>query len=364
MQEDLNKLVPSASLEVDELNRLAADLSPEAFISLKRSILQRYISDFDVIENILKVNSHTWEVASIIKLEKEDWFKEGLAFLIEAFRLSKRERKADLIDLLESGYPSIHEALNSYHDAFFLLNINEKSKLRHFARSCFRQMGDSIEATHKPYIELISNLVAIYRNLDGSHKKTSFGGNVSRLTEVDLFRKIYVDRLNGVPINQWRNICQHSSYQTIPESNQVKCDYGKDKEIILDKNEILFLMSRLDQLHTLHKIAIDFMVLDLSSELDLGVNLGMISMETIIGDLCSTLSTLQYPITEIKNEKKKLKISVVDRQGAGKKGLQYAMTQVSMLLIMLHKKGFSPIFGLYSKSGTKITEARLGGEFA
>lgn len=359
MQDILERIVASSYDEVDILEELASTLSENEFYNLKKSVLSRFIQNEQILDPKI-VNCHTWEISMILKMSNEPWFSQGLTSLIQEFRETIELDKDNFIKTLENSYIDIHEALNSYHDAFFLENIRKDAKLRHFARSCFRQIGDTLESTFKPYVSMIYELLKIGGKIQViTSKKQNFGDFVSSLTSIDYLENIYIDELQGISLSQWRNISQHSSYQVDENTNTITCSYANNKSKTLTPLDLEQLMFKLDEVHDFHKIAIDFIILELIHEVNLNFGLEHLSFETLIGDISSTLATYQYPVIEIIKDGEKFKFIVLDKNGGLKDGFINALQQVSAQIYMLTEKDVTPLFGLYSVSGKKIAEGKL-----
>lgn len=360
MQDNLNRIVFSSHEEVDFLKMLADDLSENEFYNLKKSVLAKFIQNKQILDFILKTNLCTWEISTILKKSSDDWFIQGLYSLLQDLKEAYATDKSSFIKIIEDDYAHIHEALNSYHDTYFLENISNEARLRHFSRSCFRQIGDTLEATFKPYLTMIYNLLKIGNKVNIiTSRNPNFGDFVSTLTLIDYLKTIYIDELKGITLNQWRNISQHSSYQVDEEANTVICTYGNNKSITLTPLEIEQLMLKLDEIHALHKIVIDFILFEFTNEINLNSELKHLSIETIIADICSTLATYQYPVIEIIKEEETYKFVVCDKNDNLKPEFIKALNQVTAQIFMLKEKDISPLFCLYSVSGNKIAEGKI-----
>lgn len=359
MQDILDQIVTSSYNEVDILEELGRTMSENEFYNLKKSVLSTFVQNEQILEPKI-VNFHTWEISMILKMSNEPWFSQGLTSLIREFNEIIELDKENFIKILENDYMSIHEALNSYHDAFFLENIRKDTKLRHFTRSCFRQIGDTLESTFKPYVSMIYKLLKAGGKVQEiTSKRKNFGDYVSSLTSIDYLEKIYINELQGISLSQWRNISQHSSYQVDENTNSIVCSYANNKSKTLTSLDLERLMIKLDEIHAFHKIAIDLIMLELTPEVNLNFELEHLSFETLTGDISSTLATYQYPVIEIIKDEKKIKFVVLDKNGRLKDGFINALQQVSAQIYMLTEKGVTPLFGLYSASGKKIAEGKL-----
>jgi hypothetical protein len=366
--EELNKVVEASNNEVEHLSLHAEKLSASELIELKKSVLRKYIKNESAIENLVKVNTHTWEISVLLEMDGEEWFTNAVTFLMQEFFEAVEFDKNKVIKIIEDTYPDIHEALTAYHDSFFLQNINRNMKLRHFTRACFRQLGDGIEGTLKPHVRTLFEVLNVnpQNKLQTNNGKVSFGGMITQLCNFEYLKVIYSNALFEVPLSQWRNIAQHASYKVDINTDKITCVYGNKNqhEIIVDSTQLEYLMVIIDKVQTIQKIAVSFMSMELIDEINLSKHLGNslnnITFETIVGDISLNLSASGFPIQKVRKKGSNWYFESVDHNGKGKQGYATALYSVAGISALMQEKGITPIYVLFSKNGIKLTEAKLG----
>lgn len=365
MKEVLEQIVYSSQEEVSFLEELSNKLSGEEFYNLKKSTIEKFVNNDDMVNFVLERNLFTWEISTILEKSDNEIFSNTLEYLVSDLRESFLINKKKSVEVFENYYEDVHEALNAYHDSFFIHNIRDNGRLRHYVRTCFRHIGDTLEASFKPYIIILYNLLIAGEHIKAfvSRRPPAFGDYLTHLIDIDYLKRIYIDELKGISLSQWRNICQHSSYKVDEESNTITCNYGKNKSKVFTTSDIEHILLKLDELHSIHMIAISFIMLEFTSEINLKSELKDLSVETILGDMCSALSTYQYPVIEVIQEEEKYKFVCLDKNGNLKSEFIKSLHHVASHIFMLKDKGISSVFGLYSIDGIKIAEGKLELEF-
>ncbi|HAS6642478.1 TPA: hypothetical protein I7259_02375 [Vibrio parahaemolyticus] len=360
--EALKKLIASSSEEVDHLEKLASKLSLTEYNELKRTVLRKFIRNESSIDHLVTYNTHTHEISRLLEMADESWFIEAINLYLDNFHAALNCDKKRVISIIEEDYDSIHQGLNAYHDAFFISNINNKMKLRHFARASFRQLGDALEGTHKHYVALFFKIMQLVPSNDLQLlKNNSFGNVISSLCKFEPLQFIYHHALFDVPFSQWRNISQHSSYRVDINKDEITCTYGSRNQNtkVITKRELEYIMVISDRVHSIHKIALDFMIVELLNEINLAGGIDEISMETIVGDITSNLSASGFPVRRVRKNGFEMTFESTDRYNKNKAGFADALYQVSCIAKLLQEKGVTPIFSLFSDAGKKITEGKF-----
>jgi hypothetical protein len=273
-----------------------------------------------------------------------------------------RINKKLAVSIIERSYPKIHESLNSWHDAYFLNNVDRKNNQRHFVRACFRHLGDTVESVHYPHIECIHELLSNINvlGIPPKNKRGDFGSIISALIQLDKLKFIYRDNLHDIPLNQWRNIAQHSSYAINKESGLIVCVYGNGRhKIEITSDEIYNLLCRLNDLHSLQKIALDLFLCEFMDDINFNSNDTIISLETIFGGILNNINVYGFHLKSMKNTSGFYQFELVDINESGVKGLNKLLWMIKEQVLLLKEKGIESTFNLYTKKGDKITSVTI-----
>jgi hypothetical protein len=350
--------------DVKFLMDLKSKMSDGDFYNLTFETLYQFIENEEIVRKLLEVATHTWEISVILEMESESWFSETLLYLSKSFRALMLKDKAKAVLIINNIYPRIHESLACWHDAFFLQNHDESDNPRHIARACFRMLGDTIESVHAPHIEFIYKMLVNLESVQihGRPESVSFGKEISNLIEIEIFEKIYKQHLFGVSFSQWRNIANHSSYRYDSKSKVIICNYGSNNSqtIKITIDELIQLMNKLNQLQALHKIAVDFFIVEFMHEVDFKSMTNVeLSLETIIGQIGNNLGLNGYKILSTQHILGNLMFKLEDSNSNGSSGLREVFPMLHNYLAMLYEKGMSPVFELFDLKGNKLTEVYL-----
>jgi hypothetical protein len=132
--------------------------------------------------------------------------------------------------------------------------------LEEFAVESFVLTGQLIEAVMLPFLR---GFLYIVRIADGGQQRDiqsaralHLGRIVGELNGHDEFIDLFSPAPWHMPLNQWRNIAQHQSYEIV--GDKILCRYGakdKTKEIALTRDELFFLVRRIFRIYVVIKTA-------------------------------------------------------------------------------------------------------------
>ncbi|EBH2787445.1 hypothetical protein FLQ72_005101, partial [Salmonella enterica] len=295
------KIIKDSGVDIDRLIQLKSNLPPLVFMKLSFLYFSKYLENKKIIPQILSSGNYTYELSIIWEMENETWFTHSLKFFLSHAHNAFKKNRSEFIKCIESHYPSIHEALENYHDTCFLYNINCKLQNREIVRGYFRMMGDTIESTHYLLLQFIydtltlSNSSPIYnRNRDISHGKM-----IAELLNIEYFDVLLNKNLNNIPLNQWRNISQHSSYKYNKTTEEIILSYGKNSSAHIKIYELEKVMVKLNILQKWLKIAFEFTYLEFIDSIDIHKEELKITNESLLSQLGNILPLNGYSVLGI-----------------------------------------------------------------
>ncbi|WP_212515000.1 hypothetical protein [Acinetobacter soli] len=356
---DLNNfkraLVASVS-DVEFISEQKNKLGDKKFQEKMYSTFKKYIDNEKIIFFAIHGNTHTWEISVLWELEDEVWFQEAFDFLMSALNKALKNNRDQGLRYLEKESPKFFRALETWHENFYLSDFEKIKDKKHKVRALFRMLGDSIESTHKPLIEFIYGLISI-DNIFFKNSK-SFGSKVNDFIHNEKLKIVYKEKLLHVPLSQWRNIAQHSSYIYDANKKNIKCLYGNnnEKEINISIDDLYQILSHLNIVQALHKIAIEFLFLEYLEDIDWGEK--DVNIETLCSQIGHALALSSYKIKEIKKHKKSFVINVIDLNCEGILNFKKIIFEQSSILMMMKDMGYIVQIHLFDIDGNKLTEFR------
>ena len=311
-----DRVISAVVLEAASVRKLRERLSPAEFNQRVRDELHPYFRTESALDSLIKLKTHIWEFGVILDMKGVVWFRDGLDFFIQQFNHAKQSDQANVERSLTEWFPKLNSALARYSEAFHLEQLDSTMDPHLLTRSAFRQLGDVLEGCFLPFIRQVYSLLCIAGHgvLHHNPSSATFGNLVSGFCTSPSTRILYQDLLRGVPIHQWRNIAQHSSYTCHEKTKQIECVYGlphKQRTITLSIPELLELLIDIDRIFALHKIAVGFFTVD-SIELLRGIKQCPVTKDTVVGMLLSFFETHGLRIDEFDTSGDPWTVSLVD----------------------------------------------------
>lgn len=162
-----------------------------------------------------------------------------------------------------SEMENISKGINNYCELSILEHNKNIDRLDLFTKICFKELGDLIEGSIKPFIELIYKLISFEK----SYKeilKTSYGTKLDTINQNCFFTNFFKIRIHDQEINltQFRNIAYHNDYSI--DNEKVICFYGheKRKEITFEKEDLLNLSIHMHSIYIFLKLSYTFFSMD------------------------------------------------------------------------------------------------------
>ncbi|WP_336103896.1 hypothetical protein [Klebsiella pneumoniae] len=281
------KVIKDSSSDINFLIQMKSSLTVLEFETLSSFHFSNYLKNKKIIPAILNNGNYTYELSIIWKMENEAWFTNPLQYFLSHARNAFKNNRSEFIESIESYYPTVHESLENYHDTCFLYNGNHGLQNREIARNYFRMMGGIIESTHYLLLRFVYNTLTFSNKSEifKKDKNISIGKIVSDLINIEHFNFLLKENLNNIPLNQWRNISQHSSYRYDSKRGEVICTYGKNSSINIKLNDLENLIIKLNTLQQWLKICFEFTCLEFIDSIKLPPKILKVSNESLLSQL-------------------------------------------------------------------------------
>ena len=279
------RITEAITRETDVVRQLRLKLSEAEFNERMRTDLSPFFRNPDASESLIQLKTHLWEYGVILGAQQSPWFITSLKFFIDQFNRAKDRDKQAVQQSLLFWFSYLNEALAKYTEAFHLEALESSMAPNLLARAAFRQLGDILEASMLPLIRQVYSLFSLVGIWKLQHDpiKDTFGPET---------KMIYQRLLCEIPIHQWRNIAQHSSYTYDEQSGQIECKYGSHSQysVCIAPPELLQLLKQTDHVFGLHKIAIGFFTMDNLDLLKNQIRSVKVTRETVV---CTILTMFE-----------------------------------------------------------------------
>lgn len=241
----------------DMVNSLYEELSEAGCFSKEDvfNYFSQYVHNKLFLQQFIEQGNFFYEYSKVIVFIKGTSFQDGLDFVYNIYKRAKDIDSAKvmetIIDLqvkISEGYAN--QLINArIHNG----NVDERGEVE--TKRVFDIIGDNIEKSIKPFLELLLRLVYICEGKE--YKKKTLGVLVDELIKYDLCLLILLKTMFlDISISQWRNISKHNDFKYINDQ-RIKVEYGPaDNRIIkyVQLNQIGELTITLDVLKYIFKI--------------------------------------------------------------------------------------------------------------
>lgn len=354
------EIIRNSGSDIEYLTERKNELTFLDFKMQSFNYFHKYLDNKEIIPWILKTGSFTYELAIIWKMDEERWFTHPLHYFLDNVRHAFKDKKDSVITYLDLYYPVIHEALESYHDAFFLMTVNSKLKKRELVRHYFRMIGDTIESVHYPLLKFIYDMLKfcdvspLFNNID----PISNGKIVSELSRIESFNYLLNDFLDNIALNHWRNISQHSSYKYLEEEEYVIISYGKNESVRLKIADLESIMLKLNTLQQWLKLAVEFIYIDLVEYTNFSKNL-KVTTESLLSQLGNLLPLRGYSVIGIDKILDNWNIKIIDNNNLGIMGFKKSIDLFYPILKGFHFNKIKLSIELFDKHNQSIQKLFL-----
>lgn len=318
-----NKFLVNSKREASYLLQEVKFESIAEFDLFSFKVLSKYIQDEKRIRDIVSSKSFAFEVM-FIKWINGTIFEDCLDFFFENLITALEYHKDEVLNFYVEFDLNVHEALVSYQDSATLASTAHLENKRTIVKSGFSLLGDIVESSLYPQLKLFYRVLTLSKDssLYGNTTNFSNGKVVSELIDSSevldaLFKKL----LRDVPLNQWRNISNHSSYKYDKSSDSIFCEYGSNnnQSVTLKYEEFFELFKYIDCIHLFLKTCLQLSSaeLDVKKEIISNDEIYELTKESIMSQIGNVLAILNYDVLSIGKTLNQWKINITDTSSLG-----------------------------------------------
>jgi len=286
-------------------------------------LLNKYIKDKGSLKFIVSSKAFAYEVMFINGV-KGTIFEDFMDLFFTNLNFALEDHKEDVLQYYVELDLNIHEALINYQDSAAIINVTNLENKRTIVKSGFTSLGDIIESSLYPQLELVYRVLTYSKGSSLYLNKNNFkkGKIVDELiNSSEVIEAVLRQLLNGVALNHWRNISCHSSYKYNKTSDSIFCEFGtkNDKSVSLAYEEFFELIKSIDSIQILLKTCLEL------SSVELGVKKEIVSdderyeltKESIMSQIGNALAILNYDVMSVEKILNQWKINIVDISSLG-----------------------------------------------
>ena len=277
---------------------------------------------------------------------KNSIFEAFLLTIIEIYRAAKHKNQTECISFLQTHEPTISQAFRNTTAVVHTEQHKDIIRLNFYAKVCFRELGDFIEGSFKPFIKELLGLHLL-------NKKTcpevieiisqiSLGDAVATLVKAyEDLSILYKHALSGVTLNQWRNIANHNSYLVNENANKIICNYGSNdnkKSIALSREDLCRTYLAISKIQYLHQMAHAFFIADNINVMSENRPEVDISGDTAIMQTFESLASKGFKVFEYKKNESEYFLSVIDMESRGKEEIEQSLKEIVPIVFSLLRK--------------------------
>ena len=189
------------------------------------------------------------------------WSTPVLSTLLQEYRDASDVDDRRLYESLTASQGPVLRAHNNLVSVAHLEGMVARSKPLVFARSCFRNIGDIIEACLFPFLRIrlhVLRIATCTSDQDPDVADLSLGRTIDELTRIDA--KLYAPPPFAVRLSQWRNIAAHSGYHVRGE--KIHCQYGNGRRFECTPAQLLDVARYANDVYYVHKVAHEIFCID------------------------------------------------------------------------------------------------------
>jgi hypothetical protein len=332
----------------DSLNK---ELWPMGQSSLRSDELKnRIYEDFKVFfenKDALRMATDagflTYDYNFYSKNFKDSIFAAFLLTIVELYRSAKKKNHDECFSFLLAHELAVSRGFQNTTDIAYTEQHKDIERLNLYSKVVFRELGDFIEGSFQPFIKELYGLHLLKKKNSAATietvNKASLGDAVAALIDnYEDLSVIYKHVLNGVPLNQWRNIAHHNSYQPNENTNEIRCTYGQKenkKVTVLSRVDLGRISIAIFNIQYLHKIAHAIFMADNVVAMSEKRPDVVVSEDTAILQSFETLASRGFKVIDLKRNGKDITLDVKDVESRVVEEIKQSIKEISPVIFSL-----------------------------
>ena len=235
----------------------------------------------------------------------DGWSANRFRYCLGVYRQALATDAPRCLDECARWEPSVRRGLGQYWSAVQLEQPKSDLALEEFASVALRDIGDLIEGTLQPYLRaLLAQLRVVRRKDPAAIEQLDLGNVVAELADTGGVRDLFIPGPWYVPLNQWRNLAKHHSYEVTGDS--IRCWYGKGpklRSISLSREELWEALRRVFGVHMLIKTARDVFILEHLADVGPRLGAGSERPDATMFRFAATAATQGFEVVSASAEK-------------------------------------------------------------
>lgn len=330
-------------------------------------VLSKYINDERRIKDIVSCKSFAFEVM-FIKWAKGTVYEDFIDLFFKNLRVALEYHKDEIRTFYAEFDLQIHEALVSYQDSAVLADTAHLENRRTIVKSGFSSLGEIVESSLYPQLQLVYRILTCSKESSLYGNKTNFsnGKVVSELIDSsDIIEAVFKTLLRGVPLNQWRNISNHSSYKYNKNSDSIFCEYGNNNNssVTLKYEDFFELFKSIDCIQILLKTCLELSSTELAVKKDVTTDDEHyeLTIESIMSQIGNVFAVLNYDVLGVDKILNQWKIKITDVRSLGKAKFRELGNELIPYFICMYKvHGVMMELEIFDTKGRTFQKMSLG----
>ena len=279
-------------------------------------LLSPYFENKEFIKDVA-INYLVSETVEFARVSKEKWSLELFEYILNVHHSAKKTDADQSFQVYMRWIPAKYEGLSKYWSQLHLENDKVNLDLEEFLHECLRNIGGVIEGEIKPLaMELLHQLriskgkIVTEQDIKALDLGNVFEELIQHSDRSDFFA------IEGVRLNQWRNIAQHLSAKV--DNGEFLCTYGRvgnEQQIRLSKEKLLEITRRAFMVFAALRLANTIFGIDnLNSFRDKGLIPADVDVrpEAKLLNLVAAIGSQGFEVIDFENDGSSAKIVIKD----------------------------------------------------
>lgn len=211
------------------------------------------------------------ETVNVSRIIADDWADPHFDRCLDVYRAACHVAPNLVFDTCVIVEQETLPALAKFWSVCQLERPRDELSLEEFTLDSFAVMGQLLEGVMLPFLRGFLYIVRIANGGDTRAieevRVLNLGKIIGELNAQPIFSDLFSPAPWNVPLNQWRNVAQHHSYEVI--GSRIICKYGdkkKQKELHLSREELFELVTRIYRIYMVVKTARILFLIDNADE--------------------------------------------------------------------------------------------------